>query len=120
MKQATIVATKDGFVEDIDALVVGHVAVGLGAGRMAADEPVNPKAGIWFHKKVGCPVKEGEAVATLHTDKDTSILEDAIQRIAEAIRYSSSPVSKPPVLTHMVSTSAFNGTEEFIMPEHLQ
>lgn len=110
-------ATRDGYISDIDALVVGRVAVDLGAGRRVADEAVEPRAGIWFHKKVGNAVKEGEVVATLYTQHDQNVLTTLVERVAQAIQYSSTPVQVPPIVTHIVSSQ--DGTKEFVMPNQL-
>lgn len=112
-------ATQGGYISDIDALVVGRVAVDLGAGRRVADEAVEPRAGIWFHKKVGGAVKEGEVVATLYTQiEEEDAVAPLVQRVAQAIQYSSTPVQEPPIVTHVVTSK--DGTKEFVMPKVLQ
>ncbi|NLC68082.1 MAG: thymidine phosphorylase, partial [Clostridiaceae bacterium] len=63
-----IKSEKDGFVESIDAGLIGRASVVLGAGRETKDSPVDHSAGIYLYKKPGTMVEKGETLATLYTN----------------------------------------------------
>lgn len=116
ISQTTILAPQDGYVAKVNALTVGRVGVSLGAGRTVADEPVDATAGILFHKKVGNAVVKDHAVATLYCNRNEETLDQARQKIQEAIEYSSTPVAVPAIISHQVTSS---GAKEFSMPAAL-
>ncbi len=59
------VAAEDGLVTRCDAWNIGRAAFVVGAGRLRADDPVDPAVGVMVHKKVGEAVVRGEPLATL-------------------------------------------------------
>ncbi len=54
-----VVADRDGIVTAIDNLQIAHIARLAGA-------PMDKSAGIYLHRKLGQPVREGEALYTIH------------------------------------------------------
>ena len=58
-------ALRSGYVTSIDAFEIGQVSVVLGAGRLRADQPVDPRVGIELEKKPGERVERGEPLAWL-------------------------------------------------------
>jgi pyrimidine-nucleoside phosphorylase len=64
-----LVASTDGVVSKIDAMEIGLVACGLGAGRTRIEDDVDFTAGVWLHKKVGDVVSRGDALCTLYTNR---------------------------------------------------
>jgi pyrimidine-nucleoside phosphorylase len=83
-------AESDGYIQSINALDIGLIAVSLGAGRMRSEDVIDPKAGIAFHKKSGLKIKTGEPVLTFYTDKE-SIIESAKTRLARAVKIGDNP-----------------------------
>jgi pyrimidine-nucleoside phosphorylase len=63
----------DGYVGGIDAYLVGHAAVTLGAGRARKEDPVAPHAGIVLVKKTGDEVRKGEELAFLSSEDEEKI-----------------------------------------------
>lgn len=61
--QRTISAASAGWMPGPDARRVGELAVELGAGRLRAEDPVDPRAGIHFLKDWGDEVAAGEVLA---------------------------------------------------------
>jgi pyrimidine-nucleoside phosphorylase/thymidine phosphorylase len=55
--------TQAGYVQAIDAEVVGLSAIALGAGRLRKEDDVDPSTWIWLKKKVGERVELGEDLA---------------------------------------------------------
>ncbi len=65
-----VLAERSGIVTRCDALSIGRAAFVMGAGRLRAEDPVDPRVGVLVHKKVGEPVSRGEPLATLlHADQ---------------------------------------------------
>ena len=65
----------DGYIKEINALEIGISAMKLGAGRETLEDVIDMSAGIILNKKVGDPVKEGELLATLYTNKPKEVYE---------------------------------------------
>lgn len=78
--EETVYADKTGYVEKMDAWDVGIGAWRLGAGRTKQGEKVQAAAGIRLHAKPGDPIKAGDPLMSLYTDK-----EDLIPRSLEAL-----------------------------------
>ena len=67
-----IYSSKAGYVNRIDALIIGVSSMHLGGGREKLDDVIDMSAGIVLNKKVGDEVKEGELLATLYTNKENT------------------------------------------------
>lgn len=80
-----VLSTETGTVEEIDADIVGSIAVYLGAGRMKDEGKINRTAGITLNKKIGDQVTVGETLAYIHTDEDTKI-NGTTQNLKEAFK----------------------------------
>lgn len=93
----TVHAERSGFLAGLDARKVGEAALLLGAGRTVPGAPVDPGAGIVLHKKVGDPLRTGEALATLYAATDTAAAA-AAARLNEAITVTPEPPSTRPLI----------------------
>ncbi len=62
---AMLVSDRSGYISRIDAMQVGKAASVLGAGREKLGEEIDHSAGIILNKRIGDPIQEGEALATL-------------------------------------------------------
>jgi pyrimidine-nucleoside phosphorylase len=93
-----VVAPEAGWVVGIDALEIGLSAVTLGAGRVRADQAVDPAVGIVIAAPYGSKVERGNPLAHVHVR--TREQADAVRaRIAQAFRIGGeAPPTKPLVL----------------------
>lgn len=80
-------ADKDGFVKNIDALKIAKACKNLGAGRDKKSDPIDYSAGIYITQKYSEPVKQGETIAVIYTNKQDSI-QDSEQLIKSAFEIS--------------------------------
>ena len=65
-----LIAPRAGVVTRCDAWNIGRAAFVAGAGRLRAEDAVDPAVGVMVHKKVGDRVEAGEPLATLwHRDR---------------------------------------------------
>jgi len=65
-----ITSDKTGYLYDIDALKVGHVALELGAGRHKKEDAIDYAAGIILKHKVNDKIEVGEVIGTLYSNKE--------------------------------------------------
>jgi pyrimidine-nucleoside phosphorylase len=68
--RAPVMAPRGGFITAIDTFALGELAVGLGAGRRAKEDAVDPRVGLMVHARLGARVSAGEALAELHLVSD--------------------------------------------------
>lgn len=105
LAKATIIeemhATQSGYVEQLSALNVGVASVDLGAGRERKEDGIDHAVGIMVHKKVGDPVQAGEVTFTLHAN-DRAKLQQAKERLADAIIYSNVPTTPLPMFYNII------------------
>ncbi len=68
-----LTADRDGWFAGTEADEIGHAAMRLGAGRERSCEPVDPAAGLLLLKKVGEPIKQGDALVALYTNDEARL-----------------------------------------------
>ncbi len=73
--QKEFTAKQDGYIFQMDSEKVGKASLILGAGRLKKEDPIDPAAGILFHKHYGDYVRRGEVIATLYTEREKSLIE---------------------------------------------
>lgn len=82
-----VYSSNDGYIEKIDADIVGSIVRYLGAGRMENGEKTDTSAGIVLNKKIGDQVKAGEIIAHIHTNDETKMI-GAIKNLENAFKIS--------------------------------
>lgn len=90
-----LLAMRSGHVESIDAEKVGRVALSLGAGRMKADDRIDPLAGVTIAVSVGDRVAVGAPLATLVTTSTPDTLEKAAAELLKAFTITQNAVQAP-------------------------
>lgn len=85
-----IKARSSGFILDIDALELGYASMGLGAGRMRAENEVDAGAGVRLAVRVGDEIRAGDEIATVYASKRT-LLENGADRVSGSIRVGKRP-----------------------------
>lgn len=88
-------AERSGYLEVVDARVVGEASVDLGAGRQKKDDPIDHGVGILVHGKVGDQVDVGDALFTVHA-QDEAMAAAAREQLLRAMEWSDSPVEPLP------------------------
>jgi len=87
---------KSGYLNQIQARIVGEAAVELGAGRAKKGDPVDHAVGFVIHQKVGDKVEKGQPLFTVHAD-DEALLAQARKRVLAAHGWSDAHVSPLPL-----------------------
>ncbi|MGR9049852.1 pyrimidine-nucleoside phosphorylase [Halobacillus faecis] len=95
-----VTTDQDGYVSAIDAESIGIAAMYLGAGRATKEDEINHGVGISLKKKIGDPVKAGEALVVLISDDEQP--DDSIQKVKEAYTISGEKVEKPTLIHNII------------------
>jgi len=82
---ADVPALASGYIQGINAEAIGRSVMLLGAGRENIDSRIDLSVGIVLKKKVGDPVKQGEALAVTHANSKER-LEQARELVRSAYR----------------------------------
>lgn len=78
-----VLSPRAGYVQWLDARIVGHAALRLGAGRQRKGDPIDHAVGVVCMRKRGDVVEEGEPLAEIHA-ADPESAEVAAGEIAAA------------------------------------
>lgn len=93
-----VYAKESGYIQSMDALALGELALDLGAGRLKKDEPIDYGAGIYLHAKINDYVEENQLLATLYTEKD----EDFTNAFLDSIRIGKERVTEIPLIKKVI------------------
>lgn len=96
----TVRAAENGYISDINSEEVGLACLGLGAGKTAARQQIDPGAGVVFHHAVGDPVTKGEPLFTVHGATD-ALCDEAAARLLPAVTITESYLA-PEKLIHKI------------------
>ncbi|TNJ67376.1 pyrimidine-nucleoside phosphorylase [Paenibacillus hemerocallicola] len=93
-------AEREGFVQSIDAETVGVTAMLLGAGRATKEDSIDYSVGISLRKKVGDPVKFGDVIAVIHSNREQN--QDIAERLIGAYTIVSDKPEPVPVVHSVI------------------
>lgn len=65
-----VVATKAGYVTNLNAQKVGEISMRLGAGRIRKEDSIDPMVGVILEKKIGDKVEKGQILAYVHANNE--------------------------------------------------
>ncbi|MBU5677539.1 pyrimidine-nucleoside phosphorylase [Alkaliphilus sp. MSJ-5] len=91
-----------GYINKIEADVVGLAALTLGAGRETKESVIDLTVGIVLNKKVGDYVQAGETLAYIHYNNDDK-RKDATEKLKSAYLIEEASRSKSPLLFGIVT-----------------
>lgn len=86
-----IKSNQNGYIKNINALIVGQIAKGLGAGRINKDDVIDYTAGIVITKNRGTYVNQGEVMGLLKTSLEIK-LDQFEKQYLESLIFSETPV----------------------------
>lgn len=78
-----VVSKEKGFVQKLNAEVVGRASVDLGAGRIKKEDDIDKTVGFVFNKKVGDMVEVGDVLCYVHANNEQKANE-AVGKIKNA------------------------------------
>ncbi len=94
--QIAMKAPSSGYIENLQALEMGTLAMQLGAGRATKEDEIDPAVGIVLHVKKGDFVQSGDPIATVYTNK--ALTAQWNQQFYEAVAISDAVVAKDPII----------------------
>ena len=86
-----------GYIGSMNAEAVGLAAMALGAGRMRAEDRIDPGVGIIVHKKVGQEVRPGETVFEIY-HRGGHGLSQALPMLGMAFTITNAPPAPSPLI----------------------
>lgn len=93
-------ADKSGYIQEIDAELVGIAAMYLGAGRAAKEDKIDHSVGISLKKKIGDKVEKGETIAILSSQEEKP--QESIDRLKSAYIIGDSAPEKNPLIRKVI------------------
>jgi pyrimidine-nucleoside phosphorylase len=94
--QIELKAPQSGFLRQINTEAIGKLAMQLGAGRATKQDQIDSSAGLIIHKKLGDKVKKGEALATLHANKQVE--ESLLKKALDSFQMTKSDLATPKLI----------------------
>lgn len=80
-----IKANRSGYINFINAEVIGMSAMLLGAGRQRKEDKIDHAAGITLLSRVGDKVKEGDTICILHTNLEDFVEAESLAMVSFTI-----------------------------------
>jgi pyrimidine-nucleoside phosphorylase len=99
-----LLASRSGYLGEVDARIVGETSVMLGAGRTKKEDPIDHAVGIVVHKKVGDYIEVGAPLFTIHANR-TATMEEAMRSLMGAVAWSDEPVPPLPLFYGVVKST---------------
>jgi pyrimidine-nucleoside phosphorylase len=99
--QAPLLSARGGYVRSADALEIARAALALGAGRMRAEDSIDPAVGISRLVKVGEFVPPRGPLCTIHAN-DGASLAAARAALEKAITVGDEPVAVPKLVEDVI------------------
>jgi len=90
-------ATQSGYIGSVDTEGIGIGAMILGAGRTTHEDEICYSAGIILHANRGSRLEEGQPIATLYTNDDTT-LANAEEKLLNSLHFTQSAPSNTPLV----------------------
>lgn len=97
----TIVAERDGYIAEVNALDIGVAAFNLGAGRQKKTDTIDLAVGLKVHVKVGDQVKAGDPLATIHANNPDT-LPGCLASLKAAFKFSDVAVEPLPLILEVI------------------
>ena len=96
-----LISNEEGYIEKLDAKIVGQVCLDLGAGRKTKEDKIDNTVGITLVKKIGDEVNVGDVLAYIHASTAESA-ENGVENLQKAYKTSIRKVKKTSVILDIV------------------
>ncbi len=97
-----VITQEGGYISGLNAYMIGHTAMMLGAGRERLEDRIDYSVGIEILKKCGDFVCPGDVLAVLHLNCENKI-EAACRQIALAYEINPEQSEKKPLILEVIS-----------------
>jgi thymidine phosphorylase len=102
-QKTAVRAPRSGVIQALNARDFGDASALLGAGRMTAEDQIDPRVGIELNVKVGDTIQEGAPIAWLW--HDTRGVEIAQEKVLAACQIGDAPTARLPLMIERVSVT---------------
>ncbi len=96
----------DGYIAGMQCEHIGTASLVLGGGRQKKEDAVDHAVGLILHKKVGDPVKKGDALCTIHYNGgpgSENKLAQAVEILESSYTFQpTKPVAVPPLIQQVI------------------
>lgn len=92
-----IIAEQNGYIEELNAEIIGKICLELGAGRKNKDDKIDYTVGIIFTKKIGDKVEKNQVIGYIHAN-DAQKAEEALLKIKDAYKFGIKSIKKKNVI----------------------
>ena len=96
-----IIAENDGYIYELDALLLGKAFVVLGAGRNIKTDNIDYDAGIVLSVKKGDKISKGNAIMTLYSSKESKLKDAEILAKASYEISNIAPQNEPLIIDYI-------------------
>jgi pyrimidine-nucleoside phosphorylase len=94
-----VTAARVGVLEAVDSFALGELVVGIGGGRRAKEDQVDPRVGLVVRRRIGDRVDNGDLLAELHLAKADVA---AVERARSCFRIGEGPAAAPELVIERV------------------
>jgi pyrimidine-nucleoside phosphorylase len=94
-----VTAARAGVLEAVDSFALGELVVGIGGGRRAKEDEVDPRVGLMVRRRIGDRVAAGDLLAELHLANEDA---GAIERARACFRIGEGPAAAPQLVIERV------------------
>lgn len=91
-----------GYIERLDAYLIGEAVRVLGAGRYRKEDVIDPNVGIMLKKKIGDYINRGEAILEVYYNDDEK-LKVSVELIKKAVSISQNEIRRPTLIYSIYS-----------------
>lgn len=96
-----ILATKSGYIQEIDSKEVGKLTSSLGAGRIKKEDKIDFSVGIVLNKKVADKVEKNDILAYIHANQKDK-MEETKNRLLQIIKIADQENKKEKVILEIM------------------
>jgi pyrimidine-nucleoside phosphorylase len=94
-----VTATRAGVLEAVDSFALGELVVGIGGGRRAKEDEVDPRVGLMVRRRIGDRLAAGGLLAELHLAKEDA---GAVERARACFCIGEGPAAGPQLVIERV------------------
>lgn len=101
-KKYDFLSWNSGYINRLDAYLIGEAVRVLGAGRYKKEDKIDPNVGIVLKKKLGDYVEKGEVILEVYYNSQEKLL-SSIKLLEKAVSIDRNAVEKPPLIYSIYS-----------------
>jgi pyrimidine-nucleoside phosphorylase len=94
-----VTVARAGVLETVDSFALGELVVGIGGGRRAKEDKVDPRVGLMVRRRIGDRVAAGDLLAELHLAKEDA---GVVERARACFRIGEGPAAAPQLVIERV------------------